>query len=203
MKVLSRSLLYLCMVGALLLSACGKEAPTSTPKNNAESSNQTSQTPSANATQQSQPKSPNNSQPDSETLIDPATKEIKDITEADFKQGIFIDFKQFAKSFFNNDIISKLKENLQAVVAQDKEEFGKYLQEGGYSVETVFFSEKGIQFMFYDLDSLKKVSVDGIERIEVGIRYATKVPDGHIQNQGISYSFTKDNEGEWSIANID
>jgi len=53
--------------------------------------------------------------------------------------------------------------------------------------------------MFYDLDLIEKVD----EQIRVGVRFAKKSSDGSIENQGITYFFTKNKAGEWGIENID
>lgn len=189
MKNLTRCILSLCLIGALLLSACGK---VNDPATSEESSNNTPTT-----------QTPTNSSPaDSEKLIDPAEKEVKEITEPDFKKGVFIDFDQYKKSFFDDDIISKFKGNIEAVVEQAKEEFKENLHEGSRG-ETLFFSEENVQFMFYDLDLLEKLTVNGREQIRVGVQYAKKIADGTIQNQGITYFFTKNEAGEWGIENID
>ncbi|MBT2290402.1 hypothetical protein J7E73_14875 [Paenibacillus albidus] len=182
MKNRARGILSLCLVGALLLSACGKSDDTDTLSNSEESSSTTSQVP--------------------EKLIGPEGKEIKEITAADFKKGVFIDFDQYKQSFFNDDIISKFKGNIEAVVKKDKEKFKENLSEDSRG-ETFFFSEEDVQFMFYDLDTLEKHTINGREEIQVGVRFARKYSDGSIENQGITYFFTKNKEGKWDIENID
>ncbi|QUL55720.1 hypothetical protein KDC22_03880 [Paenibacillus tritici] len=189
MKNLTRGILSLCLIGALLLSACGK-ADDSTTSEESGTILPTTPTPATN------------SPADSEKLIDPATKEVKEIAEADFTKGVFINFDPYQKSFFDDDIISKFNGNIEAVVEQDGEKFKEHLHEGSRG-ETYFFSEEGVQFMFYDLDLLEKLTVHGREQIRVGVQYAKKMADGTIQNQGITYFFTKNKAGEWGIENID
>ncbi|WP_157794062.1 hypothetical protein [Paenibacillus donghaensis] len=57
---------------------------------------------------------------------------------------------------------------------QDKEKFNENLHEGSRG-ETLFFSEEDVQFMFYDLDLLEKLTVNGREQIRVGVQYAKKI----------------------------
>ncbi|MNJ03500.1 hypothetical protein D3C73_1638400 [compost metagenome] len=57
--------------------------------------------------------------------------------------------------------------------------------------------------MFYDLDILEKLTIDGRERINVGVRFAKKSMDNSIHNTGLTFFFTKNKEGQWGIANID
>ncbi|WP_440114494.1 hypothetical protein [Paenibacillus sp. QZ-Y1] len=55
--------------------------------------------------------------------------------------------------------------------------------------------------MFYDLDLIEKT--DRPVQIRVGVRFARKSSAGNIENQGITYFFTKNEAGEWGIENID
>ncbi len=142
-------------------------------------------------------------QPVSEILIDPAAQVFKDITETEFQQGVFIDFAPYPQSFFNEEIIAKFKGSLEAVTAQNVEDFKPFMQEDGYPREALFFSEPDVQYMFYNLDLLEKIKIDGRDQIRVGVRYAKKFPDGTVQNQGITYFFTQNKAGVWGIANID
>lgn len=193
MKNLSRGILSLCLIGALLLSACGKSDDTDTLSNSEEPTNTTSPSPSTNNT-------PTNI----ESLIEPAEKEaIKDITAADFKKGVSIDFDKYKGSFFDENIISKLRNNLESVVENNKEKFKENLNKE--SLESIregfYYTKESDQFMFYDLDLIEKV--DQPEQIRVGVRFAKKSSDGSIENQGITYFFTKNETGEWGIENID
>lgn len=193
MKNLSRGILSLCLIGALLLSACGKSDDTDTLSNSEEPTNTTSTAPSTNNT-------PTNT----ESLIEPAEKEvIKDITAADFKKGVSIDFDKYKGSFFDDNIISKLRNNLESVVENNKEKFKENLNKE--SLESIregfYYTNESDQFMFYDLDLIEKV--DQPEQIRVGVRFAKKSSDGSIENQGITYFFTKNEAGEWGIGNID
>ncbi|RAR42743.1 hypothetical protein [Paenibacillus sp. MDMC362] len=193
MKNLSRGILSLCLIGALLLSACGKSDDTDTLSNSEEPTNTTSPAPSTNNT-------PTNT----ESLIETAEKEaIKDITAADFKKGVSIDFDKYKGSFFDENIIPKLRKNLESVVENNKEKFEENLNKE--SLESIregfYYTNESDQFMFYDLDLIEKV--DQPEQIRVGVRFAKKSSDGSIENQGITYFFTKNEAGEWSIENID
>ncbi|MCT1398552.1 hypothetical protein M4D81_05970 [Paenibacillus sp. p3-SID867] len=193
MKNLSRGILSLCLIGALLLSACGKSDDTDTLSNSEEPTNTTSPAPSTN-----------NTPTKTESLIEPAEKEaIKDITAADFKKGVSIDFDKYKGSFFDENIISKLRNNLESVVENNKEKFEENLNKE--SLETIregfYYTNESDQFMFYDLDLIEKV--DQPEQIRVGVRFAKKSSDGSIENQGITYFFTKNEAGEWGIENID
>lgn len=193
MKNLSRGILSLCLIGALLLSACVKSDDTDTLSNSEEPINTTSPAPSTNNT-------PTNV----ESLIEPAEKEvIKDITAADFKNGVSIDFDKYKGSFFDENIISKLRKNLESVVENNKEKFKENLNKE--SLESIregfYYTNESDQFMFYDLDLIEKV--DQPEQIRVGVRFAKKSSDGSIEDQGITYFFTKNEAGEWGIENID
>ncbi|ANA81047.1 hypothetical protein C7121_01045 [Paenibacillus glucanolyticus] len=175
MKNLSRGILSLCLIGALLLSACGKSDGTGTLSNSEAPSNTTSPAPSTNNT-------PTNT----ESLIEPDEKEaIKDITAADFKKGVSIDFDKYKGSFFDDNIISKLRNNLESVVENNKETFEENLnKESLESIREGFYYTNEIdQFMFYDLDLIEKV--DQPEQIRVGVRFAKKSSDGSVENQGI------------------
>ncbi|MGF9696227.1 hypothetical protein [Paenibacillus sp. MABNR03] len=197
MKKLSRGLLTVVISGILLLSACEKSSEAYVPTSNEESISDASQTPSTSNTPAS-----STSPTESEMLINPEDLELKEISAANFEKGIFIDFDRYKKSFFNDDIISKFKSNIEAVVENDKEKFGKYLYEGSRK-ESIFFSEEDVQYMFYDLDLLEKIKIDGREQIRVGIQYAKKYADERIENTAITYFFTKNKEGKWRIENID
>ncbi|SDM30153.1 hypothetical protein SAMN05428961_11330 [Paenibacillus sp. OK060] len=196
MKNLSRGILSLCLIGALLLSACGKSDETDNLSNSEEPSNTTSQTPSTSA--------PQSTDTHTESLIDSADKEaIKDITAADFKKGVFIDFDKYKGSFFEENIISKVSNNLESVVENNNEKFKENLnKESLESIKDSFYYRNvDDQFMFYDLDLLEKL--DQPEQIRVGVRFARKSSEGSIENQGITYFFTKNKDGEWGIENID
>ncbi|MNC57807.1 hypothetical protein D3C75_1074910 [compost metagenome] len=57
--------------------------------------------------------------------------------------------------------------------------------------------------MFYDLGTLEKYTIDNIERINVGVQLAKKSSDNAIFNTMIMFTFNKNKEGQWEIANID
>ncbi|WP_418041641.1 hypothetical protein [Paenibacillus xylanilyticus] len=128
--------------------------------------------------------------------------EFKEIGAEDFKKGVFIDFERYKKDFFNDDIISKFKGNLDGIVENDKKKFKVHLYEGSQK-ESLFFDEENAQFMFNDLDLLEKITIDGREQIRIGVRYAKKHEDRSIENKAITYFFTKNKEGHWLIENID
>lgn len=179
----------------LLQSACtasdGKSMNENNQTNHSSSKTPVSQTPpSTNAITKS------------ERLIDPEGLEFKEIGAEDFKKGVFIDFKRYKKDFFNDDIISKFKGNLEGIVENDKEKFKVHLYEGSRK-EPLFFDEENAQFMFNDLDLLEKITIDGREQIRIGVQYAKKHEDGSIENTAITYFFTKNKEGDWLIENID
>lgn len=197
LNTFTRRVLAIGIVGLMLVAACGKEDSTYTSSTNPKTSKPANQPPSDPHTQQY---TSNDSAP--EQLIDPSTKEFKEITEAEFKPEVSIDFEAYKKSFFDDEIITKLKETLEAVIAQDKEKFQTHLQ-SGYNLDSLFFDDKDAQYMFYDLDILEKLTIDGRERIHVGVRYAKKSSDGSIYNTGNTVFFTKNKEGQWRIANID
>ncbi|WP_413372517.1 hypothetical protein [Paenibacillus taichungensis] len=193
MKNLSCGILSLCLIGALLLSACGKSDDYNTLSNSEKPSNTTSKAPSTNIT-------PTNI----ESLIGPAEiEEIKDITAAEFKKGVNINFDKYKSSFFDEKIISKLSNNLEAVVENNEEKFKQNLNK--QSLESIregfYYKNTADQFMFYELDLLEKL--DHPEQIRVGVRFVRKSSDGSIENQGITYFFTKNEKGEWGIENID
>lgn len=194
MRNLTRSILSSCLIGLSLLSACGKSpADNGTVSNSEKSSNSTSQT------------APSTDNPIKiESLIEPGDKDaIKEITETDFKEGVTIDFDSYKGSFFDEKIISKLNNNLQSVVENNKEKFKENLNKE--SLESIregfYYTNENDQFMFYDLDLIEKR--DQPEQIRVGVRFAKKSSDGNIENQGITYFFTKNEAGEWGIENID
>jgi hypothetical protein len=139
---------------------------------------------------------------ESERLIDPEGLEFKEIGAEDFKKGVFIDFERYKKDFFNDDIISKFKGNLEGIVENDKAKFKVHLYEGSQK-ESLFFDEENAQFMFNDLDLLEKITIDDREQIRIGVQYAKKHEDGSIENTAITYFFTKNKEGKWLIENID
>ncbi len=211
MKKLSRGILSICVSGAVLLSACGhtddadrttiREATAgSTPNTNQAPSTQEEPTNSISAS--------TDAISDSERLIDPAHKEIKDITADDFKRGVFIDFDQYKQSFFDDEIISKFKGNIEAVVENNPEKFKENLNKDSAATNKYHFyytsvNEEGREFMFYDLDILEKININQREQIRVGVRFAQKDPDGRVDNTGITYFFTKNPDGEWGIENID
>jgi len=91
-----------------------------------------------------------------ERLIDPEGLEFKEIEAEDFKKGVFIDFERYKKDFFNDDIITKFKGNLEGIVENNKEKFNVHLYEGSRK-KALFFDEENVQFMFYDLDLLDKI----------------------------------------------
>lgn len=135
-------------------------------------------------------------------LIDPEGYEFKEIGPKDFKKGVFIDFERYKKDFFNDDIISKFKGNLEGIVENDIEKFKAHLYEGSQK-ESLFFHEENVQYMFNDLDLLEKIIIDGREQIRIGVQYAKNYSDGTVENKAITYFFTENKEGEWRIENID
>jgi|GEM_PF-4406055 len=193
MKNLSCGILSLCLIGALLLPACGKADDNYSLSNSEKPSNITSEAPSTNIT-------PKNI----ESLIEPAEiEEIKDITAAEFKKGVYIDFDKYKSSFFDEKIISKLRNNLESIVENNEEKFKRNLN--NKSLESIregfYYKNTADQFMFYELDLLEKL--DHPEQISVGVRFVRKSSDGSIENQGVTYFFTKNKKDEWGIENID
>ncbi|WP_336780057.1 hypothetical protein [Paenibacillus illinoisensis] len=161
-----------------------------------------------NQTNHSNSKTPVNQTPtstnvktESQRLIDPEGLEFKEIGAEDFKKGVFIDFERYKKDFFNDDIISKFKGNLEGIVENDKKKFKVHLYEGSQK-ESLFFDEENAQFMFNDLDLLEQISINGREQIQFGVRYAKKHEDGSVENTAITYFFTKNKESNWLIENI-
>lgn len=162
-----------------------------------------------NQTNHSNSKTPVNQTPtstnvktESQRIIDPEGLDFKEIGAEDFKKGVFIDFERYKKDFFNDDIISKFKGNLDGIVENDKKKFKIHLYEGSQK-ESLFFDEENAQFMFNDLDLLEKITIDGREQIRIGVRYAKKHEDASVENTAITYFFTKNKEGHWLIENID
>ncbi|WP_339275993.1 hypothetical protein MKY59_03405 [Paenibacillus sp. FSL W8-0426] len=202
LKFFKRSIWFAWIAGALLVSACANDENTEALSNAEEAANPTSQAASANKTFTGQAKEADHPTEATETLIDAATRTINDVTEADFEAGVLIDFDSFKKSFFNDDIITKLKSNLEAVVAQDQEKFAEHLHES-YSRHSVFFDKQNVQYMFYDLDTIKKVTMDGRVQIQVGVRFALQDSEGNVENSGLTYFFVKNKEDQWKIVNID
>ncbi|WP_343262409.1 hypothetical protein [Paenibacillus hubeiensis] len=202
LKFFKRSIWFAWIAGALLVSACANDENTEALSNAEEAANPTSQAASANKTFTGQAKEADHPTESTETLIDAATRTINDVTEAGFEAGVLIDFDSFKKSFFNDDIITKLKSNLEAVVAQDQEKFAEHLHES-YSRHSVFFDKQNVQYMFYDLDTIKKVTMDGRVQIQVGVRFALQDSEGNVENSGLTYFFVKNKEDQWKIANID
>lgn len=193
MKNLSYGILSLCLIGVLLLSACGKSHDNNTLSNNEKPNNTTSQIPSTNIT-------PTNI----ERLIGLTEIEaIKDITAADFKKGVYINFDKYKSSFFDEKIISKLSNNLESVVENNEKKFKQNLNKKSLESirERFYYRNTADQFMFYELDLLEKL--DHPEQIRAGVRFARKSSDRSIENQGITYFFTKNEKGEWGIENID
>lgn len=95
-----------------------------------------------------------------------------------------------------------LNSTLKAVIDQDKEGFGKYIHKP-YSLDSLFFSEEKNKYMFYDVEFIQKLIIDDRVRINVLIRYAEKSSNIVISNTNIMFTFTKNKEGLWGIANID
>ncbi|MCM3172111.1 hypothetical protein [Paenibacillus sp. MER 99-2] len=211
MKKLSRGILSICVSGVVLLSACGHtDDPDRTTIREAtdESSPNTNQAPSTQEEQTNSISASTDAISDSEQLIDPAHKQIKEITADDFKQGVYIDFDQYKQSFFDDEIISKFKGNIEAVVENNPEKFKENLNKDSAATNKYHFyytseSEEGQEFMFYDLDIIEKININQREQIRVGVRFAQKNQDGRIDNTGITYFFTKNQDGEWGIENID
>ncbi|KOY12708.1 hypothetical protein [Paenibacillus xylanivorans] len=193
MKNLSCGILSLCLIGALLLSACGKSDENNSLNNSQKPNSTTSKAPSTNITSTN-----------IESLIGPAEIEaIKDITAADFKKGVYINFDKYKSSFFDEKIISKLSNNLESVVENNEKNFKQNLNKK--SLESIregfYYKNTADQFMFYELDLLEKLDHPG--QIRAGVRFARKSSDGSIENQGITYFFTKNEKGVWGIENID
>ncbi|WP_440114491.1 hypothetical protein [Paenibacillus sp. QZ-Y1] len=117
MKNLTRRILSLCLIGTLLLSACGKSDDTynDTLFNSEEPSNSMSQpTPSTNAPTKI------------DSLIEPGESAAnKDITPANFKEGVSIDFITYKDNFFDENIISKLSNNLSRLWRTTKKSLKK------------------------------------------------------------------------------
>lgn len=199
LNTLPRRLLIVGLISTLLLSSCGNKKTTNHSINEKKSTDVTSQSVDTPITQQNSPKDP-----EPEWLIDP-TREFEDITEADFKPEVAIDFEQYKEGFFNDEIIIKINETLKAIVAQDKEKFLKHLHEdyAKYAQNSSLFAEENAQYMFYDLGTLEKYTIDNLERINVGVQLAKKSSDNSIDNTMIMFTFNKNKEDQWGIANID
>ncbi|MNW25933.1 hypothetical protein D3C74_26890 [compost metagenome] len=196
MNTYLRGVVSLSLIGILLLTACG-----ATEKSNIEEQhgNVTTQQTAETTPSQNVPDTPAHK----ESLIDPASKEPNDITSANFKPGIFIEFENYKRSFFNDDFISKLNGAFQAVVDQNESNFKEYLNNEPVELiaHNLYFSNKKELFMFYDLDLLERLNEP--EQIRVGVRYAKKSIDGDVQNEAFTFFFTKNKQGEWGIENID
>lgn len=190
-------ILIVCIFGSLLISGCSIEkalntSEPSTPKNQVKILD-------GNKEQSSSPKS---NEPESQVLLDNSTKEFREITKTNFKPQVAVNLEQYKESFFNDEIINMLNSTLKAVIDQDKENFNKYIHQPN-TLDTLFFSEEKNQYMFYEVEFIQKLIIDDRVRINVLIRYAEKSSDNVIRNTSTMFTFTKNKEGQWGIANID
>lgn len=190
-------LLIVCIFGCLLISGCSTEKALITP----ETSTQKNQVKILDKNKE-QPSSPKSTEPESQVLVDNTTKESREITTTNFKPQVSVNLEQYKESFFNDEIINMLNSTLEAVIDQDKEKFNKYIHQGN-SLDSLFFSEEKNKYMFYDVEFIQKLIIDDRVRINVLIRYAEKSSDNVISNTNIMFTFTKNKEGQWGIANID
>ncbi|MHB0862674.1 hypothetical protein ACYCS5_15865 [Paenibacillus sp. SEL3] len=119
-----------------------------------------------------------------------------------FREGVFINFDNYKKSFFNDDIIGKLSSNLDAIVKDNKIQFEKYLSEEFKKDPNhlAYFFGNGNKYMFDNLDTIEKD--ENSEVIRVGIVFRIKSKN-KVVNSGITYHFTKNSSGTWLIRNID
>lgn len=190
-------LLIVCIFGSLLISGCSTEKALNTP----ETSSPKNQVKILDKNKE-QPSSPKSTEPESQVLVDNTTKESREITTTNFKPQVSVNLEQYKESFFNDEIINMLNSTLEAVIDQDKEKFNKYIHQGN-SLDSLFFSEEKNKYMFYDVEFIQKLIIDDRVRINVLIRYAEKSSDNVISNTNIMFTFTKNKEGQWGIANID
>lgn len=190
-------LLIVCIFGSLLVSGCSTEKALNT----SEPNTQKNQVNILDKNKE-QPTSPKSKEPESQVLLDNSTKESREITKNNFKPQVAVNLEQYKESFFNDEIINMLNSTLKAVVDQDKENFNKYIYQPN-TLDSLFFSEEKNKYMFYDVEFIQKLIIDDRVRINVLIRYAEKSSDNTISNTNIMFTFTKNKEGQWGIANID
>lgn len=190
-------ILIVCIFGSLLVSGCSMEKALNT----SQPSTQKNQVKILDENKE-QPSSPKSNEPESQVLLDNSTKEFREITKTNFKPQVVVNLEQYKESFFNDEIINMLNSTLKAVVDQDKENFNKYIYQPN-TLDSLFFSEEKNKYMFYDVEFIQKLIIDDRVRINVLIRYAEKSSDNVIRNTSIMFTFTKNKEGQWGIANID
>lgn len=197
LNTFSHRWLVVIILGVLLITGCSTEKAL----NNSEQSTPKNQVNILDKNKE-QPSSPKSKEPESQVLLDNSTKESKEITKTNFKPQVAVNLEQYKESFFNDEIINMLNSTLKAVIDQNKENFNKYIHEGN-SLDSLFFSQEKNKYMFYDVEYIQKLIIDDRVRINVLIRYAEKSSDNVISNTNTMFTFTKNKEGQWGIANID
>jgi hypothetical protein len=134
-----------------------------------------------------------------QSLEPPGTQEDTS-TPLSFEKGVFIDLSKHKDDFITDEILQKLKDNLEALVNKDENRFKAGLLEGhdtpgnmAYVKDTNQYKILDISFSKYD-PKAKSIMIS----LPIQILRDTKIDDSTI-----TYYFKPDKTGVWKIALID
>jgi hypothetical protein len=118
-----------------------------------------------------------------------------------FEKGVFVDFAKHQNDFLAaDDILGKLRHNLEALVAKDKDEFKADLMEGHDTPGNMDYVENNYEYKILDMD----VATYDPETRRITISFPVQVLiDNKVEDRRITYTFEPDKNGEWKIALID
>ncbi|SDS43420.1 hypothetical protein SAMN05444162_1469 [Paenibacillaceae bacterium GAS479] len=179
MKTVFLICLSLLLVG---LSGCSK-APSSTPNENQ---------------QPSESSSKNNT--GIENLIVPSKETKPEPQTSDFKEGITIDFTKYQKEFLTTEILDMLKNNLEAVIDQNKEKFHQNMSDN-YKEGNNSLIENENKYMFKNIHLAQKDNEN--KRINIGIEFLFTSDEKKIKSGNMVYTLMENKKGMWEITLID
>jgi hypothetical protein len=152
------------------------------------------------------PQSPDLATPTKKDISTPQSLEPSEATQEDtptsqsFEKGVFVDFSKLNEDFITDDILQKLKDNLDALVNKDEDKFKAGLLDGHDTPGNMDFVKNTNQYKFLDISETRYNQNAKSIIISLSVKI---LRDKNIYDSTISYYFKTDKTGEWKISLID
>ncbi|RUS45704.1 hypothetical protein [Cohnella sp. AR92] len=121
-------------------------------------------------------------------------------TPKSFKPGIFVDFSKIDDESIPDEVIKKLKDNLEALLDKNVEEFKAGLLEGHDTEGNMGYILDENQYRFTDIAEAKYFPDNNSIMISLSVQ---RLREGQVDDGSITYYFNLDKAGEWKIVLID
>ena len=137
---------------------------------------------------------------DPQAQLQPVSSPAEAQEDPPFDKGIFVDFSKLNADFITDEIVQKLRDNLEAVINRDEDKFRASLLEGHDTIGNMDYVLGINQYKFLDIGETSYNEKTKI--IMIGV-YAEILREKQINKGAIDYYFQQDQTGEWKIALID